>query len=508
MNYFQVYQQELHSIYKQIRSLQFALGSLVEEEFWIKFLWRIKRYCFDVASTPLSFSHLSNLFFENQHKTMRYCRTIYPHFVADVEAIYNTLFSIFMIKENPIFITIQSLLQNDNHTAILIKEPRLVNYVNDFFVSQNNSAHIEVMPPAKLKGTIFYEKIICIGPTRWFPRYIFSAARSRKIDVIQYAWMTDVFKSQPLLVGTISPSRIEDNDEDHFTSDPRYINISNSVQTITPSESNMDPPDEDMVHLLTKKTPLNASVKSYDDTVDAQLFILADRTAVFLEASDTTKVLVLDVGSSYEDSYTSEQTLITRVPVKLLRTGIFVLLRTGESGDYIITIADQILGVRASHLRYLQEDWKDKLRRHVQRSDLFQVSIALLDHGSLLAQESNVRNWMSSRTIRPQKDSDFKAIMRLIGYESQFDKYQNAANEIRNAHRQAGKMIRQMLLNQVHSIDYHQLHTHGRFDFVLPDVPDMTLSAFRINQCISTISRVTATRIGQVFNLEHELWRE
>ena len=109
-----------------------------------------------------------------------------------------------------------------------------------------------------------------------------------------------------------------------------------------------------------------------------------------------------------------------------------------RGGDYIVPVADRVMGRAAKHARERQRYWKDKLRAVVSREGLLATSVLLLDHGSQVANEQNVRNWMSYRNIRTQDKRDFIAIMRATGLEAETEQLWQEMGRIHRAHMRAG----------------------------------------------------------------------
>jgi len=112
---------------------------------------------------------------------------------------------------------------------------------------------------------------------------------------------------------------------------------------------------------------------------------------------------------------------------------MYVLLRMTGSGDYILPIADWLLGTEAARLGSRQREWKSQLRTIVSQSSSLQVSLQLLDLGSNRANETNVRNWTSSRNIKTHDPQDFAAIMKLVGLADHAEEYWNAMARISQA---------------------------------------------------------------------------
>src|SRR5262249_46693927 len=155
------------------------------------------------------------------------------------------------------------------------------------------------------------------------------------------------------------------------------------------------------------------------ELADARMFSLEGETSVFLDASDSARALIVDPEA--DEDGRGQARRLRRISVSHIEPGMYLLLRTSGGGDYIIPVADKLLGAEAKPKRATQEHWKGSLREEVNRSGLFPACIALLDLGSIRADENNVRNWMSNRTIHPDDKLDFEAIMKLVGLQDKID---------------------------------------------------------------------------------------
>ena len=242
----------------------------------------------------------------------------------------------------------------------------------------------------------------------------------------------------------------------------------------------------------------------YKRQIPAKLYLLASEQAVFLDANENTKVLVLDLEIDEDEEEELHQ--IKRISLSKVRPGMFLLLRTEGGGDYIVPIANRILRDKALSLRSMQDQWKGLLRRAVETRGLLAVSIELLDYGSKRANETNVRNWMSSRSIHPNDDEDFRAILKLTGLEGKAYEYQDAAEQIESAHRKAGFYIREQLLKQVPNADLRELHKRGFMDFELPEADGGSLTAYRIEHISREVSSIPVSRIGRPATIKDLLW--
>ncbi len=236
------------------------------------------------------------------------------------------------------------------------------------------------------------------------------------------------------------------------------------------------------------------------DDVAAWAVLLEDDWVVYLEADDGATTLVIDLAGERGDR-------VRRVPVGDLEPGLFVLLRTEGGRDYIVDMANHILGEKAAAARASQFAWKERLRQVARARGLAGLRQALRSSGSPRASEANVRRWMSNRSISTDDERDFAAIMRITGLAERTGEFRETMRAIEHAHLRAGQVIRHLLLRQVRAADLRALERRGRMDFELPDVDGGRLTAFRITGIAPETVAVPASRIAHPFTLEATPWR-
>ena len=232
-----------------------------------------------------------------------------------------------------------------------------------------------------------------------------------------------------------------------------------------------------------------------EEYVEAQLFLLEGGRGVFLEAAKNASVLVI-----YPDEDARRR--VKRIPMRDVEPEIFILLRTAGGGDYIVPVADRIMGDYASTLRAKQRLWKSRLRSLVKEQGIKHVVEQLQLRGSSKANAINVRNWMSERGIKTEEYSDFKAILDLASLGAEAKSYWQAMETIDRAHQKAGFHIRKLLLEQVNKSDLGKLKREGIMSFELPDKDAGGLAAFRIQTTSPSVVKVVPGRIGDPFELE------
>jgi hypothetical protein len=476
-----------------MRDLENSLAERAEDTYWQGLLRELRRFRFIhyAAPVPVNYHAIELLrFLEEQKKD---CRLFFPGFLPRLEGVIGRVSNIVAVSANPIVEKILEITTPGNSlkTALLLKETYLHPPVEELLGDLLSLNQVELVNRYQLRGAQRFQRLFVIGPHYWFPDYIFRAPRAEEVHYIRYGWIQDTWMVPPIF---IRPTHSQNTAEDISST----RDIGNTAREWTDEDQGQaEIPEINWQRLSTKVMRAMADDRT-QEIVPARLYLLASHHAVLLEASEHARVLAVDLETGGEDDDEEETQQIRRIPVAKLQPGMFLLLRTEGGGDYIVPIADKILGEDAAQLRQAQEQWKSRLRREVEEKELLDVCIALLDlGGSKHVSEINLRYWMSSKCIRPQDDNDFKAILKLVGLADKETFYRDVADRIENAHRRAGFYIRKLLISQVATADLHEIHKRGYMEFELPRSDGGSLTAFRIEGISPTTTPVSASRIGR-----------
>lgn len=467
------------------------LGDLASEAYWGKFIIPLKRLRFDLCAATFSnrykFNRISETFKDLQSH-LRFCKQIYPDIAPHALAILELLTNLINGDQgqDPLLDELLDLTSVKESVAWVVKESRLIPLVEEL-VAEFQFPNLRILHPLQLKDVTCYDQIIVIGPSRWFPESIFTAARSSRIHILVFDWIYDVWTPQKSFVNPHQSSG---------SSSRKYIEVDEQETRRRWDKLNADSL-LDIVNgssFVTSTLAQRIDRDEYED-VEAVCLLLEDEWAVFIDSSEGSKTLVID-----PDEDTDSR--INRVSVKEIQPSMFILVRNGGGGDYIIPVANRILADKAQQAREYQQHWKTLLRHHVRRRGLLETSIDLLDQGSSIANETNVRNWMSPRTISTRDYKDFLAIMKLIKLESTAQIYWDMMQCIVAAHKKAGFEIRKLLLDQVKELDMELLQKQGRMDFKLSSADEGGLTAFRIETILPETFEVPYSQLGQPFKIE------
>lgn len=494
---------ELGAFWRDLRNLRRRLGDESHEAYWEALIRPLRRYVFLLSSTPLSTGDPAVYpagLIEQLDERLRRVHLLYPDLASDARVLLKRFADIVSKDSNPLLEELDRIFntRQGEATALILKEIRFTAAVERVQSSRPSLSTIKVVATHQLRGEQCYDNAIILGAPSWYPEYVLTAPRAREIHIVAYSWLDSSWKPEAAFLG----------------SQPSNGALSKSLRG---EDYRMDAGAEDLVvaedlfpqinldTIAERFARAHEAEREYE-LVDARMFSLEGGASVFIEASDTAKALIIDPEA--DEDGTGQTRRLRRIPVSYIEPAMYLLLRTYGGGDYIVPVADKILGAEAKHKRTSQEHWKRLLSEEVNRRGIFPTCIALLDLESIRADEVNVRNWMSNRTIHPDDKRDFEAIMKLVGLQNKTDEYWANAKALTTAHRAAGKHIRALLLKEVKTADLDELERMGRMDFVLPAEDAGSFTAFRILGNSRKKYKVPLSHLDQPFESGAGLWLE
>ncbi len=477
-----------------------SLGEYAEDDLWRSFLGKLRRYRFDLCASLLPFNHpviYSGETMQALRRDLRRCEMGFPDFAAPARALVEQAAVVAQLEAEPLIdiLTTLDIAGELAQTALLLKETRLISPVEEELRPYVAPGQIEVINASRLRGGRCYQQVIVVGPSYWFRDHVFSAPRASTIDIVRYGWVRDRSGIEPVFAGSIGARTVS-------WSSIRSAFAESGGNEATDADRSLAEelhPRVDADQVVERALRGSRENGNPADRVDARLVLLDGDEAVFLDASEGVTTYVIDLEADPESR-------VRRVGLEGIEPDMFVILRKYGSGDYIVTEADRIMGQETARYREVQSLWKSRLRKAVMESSLSNVCTRLRGLGSGIANEGNVRNWMSERNIRTYFYEDFAAIMRLVGFEDRSMEFWAMMGRIDSAHRRAAFRISKLLLEQVTNCDLHELERLGRMDFELPSAVGGVLTAYRVEDVSSEMAQVSRTRINRTFPVGDSLW--
>ncbi len=464
-----------------LAKLEHELGDLRDDEQWQAFLRPARMYRFRMCATPLSADQQLDMCCEAVERLRPQLHDFADLFTqvdaAHAHTLLDWLESVGQSGESPLLDKTADVLvpASAGDRAVLVKDTKLLPLAEEAMAGQQKLKGVEVLAPASVRGSRCLHQLVVVGPPRWFPEDIFSAPRALRIDVVNYSWFRDRWEAHQLFEKSLLPKQ------------PKAETTTAVHEDEEAGEGDVLGP-EDMIPVANLAQAVaqlghGGTDEGGEDAVEAQGYYLAGGMAVFLETDEKASVLSLDLN---ED----DQHRVKRVKVGDVEPGTYILLRTAGGGDYIVPVADEIMGDRSSEARTYQRTWKAKLRAVVEQRGLANTCRLLAAEGCQRAYEQNVKNWMWARNIHTETRADFQTIMRITGLEAAADEYWRQMEFITHAHMKAGMLIRRRLFKELARADLRKLERYGRLDIALPGTSAVSLTAFRIEGVAASVEMV------------------
>lgn len=496
---------QLADVSRSLRTLVLSLGTEAEDEFWQRVLGPVRRLAFALCSTPLPFDRTvaaTCVEWDKLNLQMRRCQQLYPDSYTAIASVVQKLQGLGTETASPFTTVLESLHSKRGGMSIVLRNPRMNQAAAAYFAASSKLRKAKVVSARQLRESQLCDMLVAIGPCGWFPDYVFSAPRAAVIHVVSYRWIRDPWKPGPVFLN--GDGSVSDKTRHHYLGALPQL----KSEATSPGQALTDLQPLDLLPPLPPFARDGSRIAGWhtsasEEMLPAHLCHLSGGRAVFVSADEDASSLVID-SSETGDS------VVRRLPTKELEPELYLLLRTSGGGDFIVPLADRILGSRAAERRAQQAGWKSQLATAAQRhfGALSRRELAARVAESLRSQNlsevrpANVHYWMSSRCIHPRKKEDFTAILEFAGTAEGTQELWEAMGEIDRAHKRAGQSIRQMLLQKIATSSLEPLERDGVMAFDLGEQDGGMLSAFQITGISEEEFEVPANRIGVLLDSE------
>jgi hypothetical protein len=466
-----------------VQKLINSVGELDEDDEWFKLIKKVRGVRFNAIASPLLERYLQEqleeLINHLQNNRVRFIKSL-----PNAAIHYDSLLQIgSSLKKTNKSLLLSALLeelvqhkQEGRASVVVVCQSRLVADAEKSLIA-SGFHDVEVTSPPFLRGDVSFDNMMVIGPTRWYPNFVFSAPRAEDILVLKYSWIRDHWKHQAVFAGSVKQNR----------SKLMQSEIDEPLDNMSVDADILMPPAFDFQQIQKQMADANREHNEVD-YVPARLFLLEEGWVVPFSADDTSSTLVIDLKDAVSP--------VRKLKVNEIEPGIFVLLRTSGGGDFIVPVADQIMEESGKKAREHQRKWKSLLRSKVAENGYDTVAEALRTFGSTRANYINIRNWISDRNIKTEFRNDFDAILSLLDLKQDRDLYWNLMVQIDHAHRRAGHIIGKMLLNKVRDSDLRALKRTGKMDFELDTENQISITAFQVKDISPDKVKVMPWQLG------------
>ncbi|MFZ2630535.1 MAG: hypothetical protein WA081_12565 [Desulfosalsimonadaceae bacterium] len=490
---------KLANLSHAISKLFSSLGEQHNLDFWPGITSSLKKYRYEISILPLPFSSpeiLSEDLLKQLTHAIRTCQATFPEQLEQLKDIFN-LFKELPDQEHPFMEWIKNKFKavNENNTVINMCLPaakyipvveRFINRHYGFF-----GLNFNLINPRQLKEFKFYDQVIFCGSTALYSRnqysnreYIWRSPRSNHLFFLSFSWIADSFIPKPDF--DIQPNKITfDIHKEKIIESNRGDSFHNEdidIPAIKFEDINISPID------LIPDAAGSAHHHTYDYHCSCKPVFMEDGSFLYKEMESTSRIVAF-----------LPEIKILKIKNEDLEPGKLLIVRTEGSGDSIAAVADMLLGKETEMRRRQQDEWKTAFRKKLYSyPSLFEAAIDLINTGSTKANETNIRNWRSQDTIKPNSYTDFQAILIFSGISENIEEYWANAQKISRTHIMAGHRISKLLLQEINNSSRITLEKYGRLDIELKGV-EGKLSIIRIEAVPEYTLTVSASQVNKLF---------
>lgn len=482
-----------HSLFREfsfrLQNFISQLGDEIEIADWKRFVRRLKRFRFEQLAAPLGFGNLLIMppnDLADLAETLRRLRGSSPDFISPAGEIFQILRELIADGGNPMLDELLEILEDVENLPVVIVESRLIKPTEKVFADAGRSEKLFVLSESQLRRNVCFEAIACFGVTRWHSEHIFTAPRAEKIHLLRFDWLRDNLKRNSVFINpakSVTGSQRENDYKDATEPTENILESSDIIPAVNLTE---------IAQKFAQRTQKHINANDLRESVEARLFWLEGRRGVFLE--EDSRALIIDL---------KREPPVRKRRVAEIAIGDFVLLRDKGGGDYIVPLANKILGIDAAKLREFQWRWKETLHNLVKEIGAAQTVIRLKNLGARSSNKVNLRNWIaySERNIDTRYPEDYDALMKLAGLEEHLDECRKNAKLLRSAHQKAGNEIRRMLIRKVAETDLNALEKYGEMTFDLGKSSGRLIARRVVRRAENTV-QIEAKQLNRRFRLE------
>lgn len=306
-----------------------------------------------------------------------------------------------------------------------------------------------------------FDDVIYVGSPNYFGDYVKNTFKGKNITFISY----DIFSN------SLKPKRIfEDIDKrDVVSTIFEHVSFSTSIEKKENIILEQEQSLETFINKIIKEQQINES-NTQEDVVEACIIYLENER--FLFAPRDSKIRIF---TPHEKSNSIKQ-----INFKDVEEDDYIIIRNERDTKLIAEVADQdILKSKAKEYRLLQNKWKKRLRFNVKKKGWKKVSYILMKKYHLkTASIASLRSWCNEESICP---TELPKLLKALKYnEEDIKVIYSTMKKIQLAHRQAGRIISEKLMNELSSDIFRELQEKGFYTFMSSEFDGASFNIERI----------------------------
>jgi hypothetical protein len=312
------------------------------------------------------------------------------------------------------------------------------------------------------KSLEVFDKVIYIGNPNYFGEFVTNTFKGKTTTFIAY----DVFTN------SMTPKKVfEDLGENGA-----YSTIFEKITFGEPIEkkSNLNLERGESLNTAVSKflEEQKAVGGNFHDAVEACIVYLENERFLFAPKDSKIRVFTPQENTNF----------IKQINFKDVDVDEYIIIRNDRDTKLIAEVADHdVLKLKANRYRELQNDWKERLRFNVKKKGLKLVSDILTNKYHIkTASLASVRSWCNEESICP---IELPKLLNVLKYdENKIRETNETMKEIQLAHRKAGRIISEKLMNELSKDILNELQEKGYYTF---ESKEFNGASFNIERIVS-----------------------
>ncbi|WP_075983677.1 hypothetical protein [Bacillus massilinigeriensis] len=331
------------------------------------------------------------------------------------------------------------LLSLENESVIIITKE----HINQPYIEICNKKINILTDKEFIVSGVFVDYLIFIGTPSYYDRKFSEVFYGKEVAFLGYSCFENRLIKRKAFADLINESTIINTVYKDLIIDKGLEGIDYQQTFNTPLY------EQDVEKLITH---YEENGISSNDRVEARLVDISNGLHIFLPVGQNVNVLDRETLRVYQAT------------IKTIKVGDLLVFRSHNGSNLVREVADQILGKNAKIIRENLEMWKRRLRKNINKKGLSVVSKILYRKYKITnATENNIKNWISTCSIRPKY---LKEILNALKFkEREKDEILRSANLILRAHISAGHKISQALMEEISLNSENILDENGFYIF-------------------------------------------
>lgn len=290
-----------------------------------------------------------------------------------------------------------------------------------------------------------FDYVIYIGNPKYFGEYVTNTFKGKTVTFISY----DIFSN------SMTPNKVFDEINPNGAYSTIFKNITFGEPSIKKGNINLERSDSTNATVNKFIEEQQNEDSNSSDLVEANIVYLENERFLFAPRDSKIRVFNPDEKTNF----------IKQINFKDVEVDDYIVIRNDRDTKLIAEVADQdVLKSRAKYFRTLQSEWKDKLRFNVKKKGIKRVSDILTNRYQInTASSQSLRSWCNEESICP---TELPKLLKALKYEkNRLEEIYETMKKIQQAHRKAGRIISEKLMNEISKDIMRELQEKGLYTF-------------------------------------------